>query len=362
MDCTNLYDSYALTASMTAIVDIPGVVLNGFCVICILQMLLHKADASTTGNMFKYLLVKSIAEFCLFVIDVFYLRYDCKSCGMANTLAGEIWNNYFATYTEICLMYVSSLMEVIMTLDCYLSISKRWKFLLKEKMFYVIISSAIVFSFLYHTYYLFGWVVVGVDMSRAVNETSANGTTTFVFEYQIFKTVRTSFAKSSLLKFLSVFRTMLRDVVLLLIILVLNMLILIEMRRVTVAKRRLVQNSAHPHVTAESTPSVAKVPESHLVLTALQAQRKRCMMVLVTGMVYSFGHVGMAVVNMQGHFFPDNSTIWFCLQFAANQLLKTSYAIPFFSYYFFNNQFNKYANQYIQFALHLIILIFSRTK
>jgi hypothetical protein len=127
MDCTNLYDSYPLTASTTALVDIPGIILSAFSVVCILKMLINQSVAS--GNMFKYLLVKSTAEFCLFVIDIFYLGYDCKSCGIANTFAGEIWNNYFASYTEICLMYVSSLMEVIMTFDCYLSLKNRWQFL-----------------------------------------------------------------------------------------------------------------------------------------------------------------------------------------------------------------------------------------
>jgi hypothetical protein len=345
MDCTNLYDSYALTATLTSMIDIPGFLLNGFSVLCILKIL--RKQSESTGNMFKYLFVKSISEFLLFAIDILYLVYDCKSCGMANSLAGEIWNLYFATYTEICLMYVSSLMEVIMTLDCYLSITKRWKFLLKEKMFYVIISSAIAFSVLYHTYYIFGRIVAEVDISRSMNETSVNGTTAFFVEYKIAKT---SFGKSRVFKFLSSFRTILRDIALLIVTIVLNTLILIEMRSVTLAKRRLILNSSTPsHATDESDTSVVKAPpQSHLVSTAVQAERKRCIMVLVTGLVYGFGHVGQAVVNLQGNFFTHGSTVWLCLQFLATHLLKTSYAISFFSYYFFNNQFKKYANQYIR--------------
>jgi hypothetical protein len=353
MECKDLYKNIPLVTTLVGVIDIPGILLNGFSVICIIQIIMHNSEANSTGNMFKYLLVKSFCEFALFAIDVFYLRYDCASCGMANTLAGEIWNNYFASFIEICLMYVSSMLEVVVSLDCYLSIRNRWKFMRTKTMFYVMTIGSIAFSVIYHIYYLYGWVVVEVNVRRVLNETTANGTSLTYYEYQYFKTASTSFAKTDVLKFFSLFHTIFRDVIILFLILVLNVLILIEMRRVTKFRLMLAQDhSDDDH----------HVKKNHSVLTALRAERKRCIMVLLTGLVYGCGHVGNAVTNAHWHFFRTNLHVWYCLQFAANQLLMFSYAIPFILYYFFNSQFKRFANQSILLLLYPITVTLKRAK
>jgi hypothetical protein len=80
-------------------------------------------------------------------------------------------------------------------------------------MFYVLSCAAIAFSVLYHIFYIYGNNVVAV--SRVVNDTTVNGTSMVVFEYNV---VRTSFSRSITYKILAVFRTMFRDTILLLIL------------------------------------------------------------------------------------------------------------------------------------------------
>jgi hypothetical protein len=144
---------------------------------------------------------------------------------MANTLAGEIWNNYFSSFIEICLFYVSSIMEIAVTLDCYLSIitASRFKFLLSKTSFYAIVSGSVVFSIVLHIYYLLGFEVVGVQTSL---QTRANVT----FDYEKFYTVKTSFGRTDTYKVFSLIHSVIRDFIILLIILVLNVFILGEMR------------------------------------------------------------------------------------------------------------------------------------
>jgi hypothetical protein len=339
------------------------------------QIVVRNEQARHT-NMFKYLLVKSASEFAIFIIDVFFLRYFCATCGMANTLAGEIWNNYFSSFIEICLFYVSSLMEIAVTMDCYLSIitASRFKFLLSKTSFYAIVSGSVVFNILFHVYYLLGYAVVGAQVSL---QTTANVT----FEYEKFYTVKTSFGRTDTYKVFSFSHSVFRDFIILLIILLLNALILAEMRAFT--KRRIlltggvathvahtaltVDNTSVGGVTSHSarTPStVASTGQvSGSVLVAQRAQNRRCVLILLTGLMYGLGHIGQVVTNFHTKYAYNASyDAWFCVYFVAIRLLNLSYAVNFFLYYFFNTQFKKYANETIALIAFPVRVFFSKSQ
>jgi hypothetical protein len=78
-----------LQVDLTGIIDGFGIALNGFCVLCISQILYHKRESNARGsNMFMYFLVKSVLDTGYFLINIFWIKSleptdDWKSLGMA---------------------------------------------------------------------------------------------------------------------------------------------------------------------------------------------------------------------------------------------------------------------------------------
>jgi hypothetical protein len=355
MDCTTLYNSLIVKMITIGITDFLGIVLNLFNVVCFVQIVVKVENT----NMFKYLLVKSASEFAIFIIDVFFIRYYCVACSMANTLAGEIWNNYFSSFIEICLFYVSSIMEIAVTLDCYLTIitASRFKFLLSKTSFYVIVSGSVLFSTIFHVYFLLGYSVVSVKVSL---QTIANVTS----EYEKFYTVKTTFGQTDTFKVFSLIHSILRDVVMLFVILLLNVLVLKELKAFT--KRRMfltgdVGATSYGEHTAVTLTTTGPVNQS--VLVAQRAETRKCVMILLTGLMFGLGHIGQAVANFQSKFAYNASyDAWFCVYFVAIRLFNLSYAVNFFLYYFFNAQFKKYANETIAFIVYPVKGFLDKSK
>jgi hypothetical protein len=242
---------------------------------------------------------------------------------------------YFGGYLEIVLTYVASFLEVAITLDCYLSIiiATRFKFLLNKASFYTITGGSVAFAFLYHVYVLLEYTIK-VDVRKS-GESSTNSSVNFEKYYY---SAKTSLGKTETIKYLVLVHSLIRDALILLIILPLNLLILKEIR--TFTKRRI---QLAGFTTATST---SNGEGSESVLVAQRAEKRKCVMIIVTCLVYSLGHLGNLVSGLQAYYFFDpTQTGWYCVYFLSNKLLVMSYAFNFFIYYFFNSQFKRYANE-----------------
>jgi hypothetical protein len=117
-------------------------------------------------------------------------------------------------------------------------------------------------------------------------------------------------------------------------LIVINLLILAQMRRMT--QRRV---SLASHCSATDTS----------VIFAMKAERKRSILIVLTGVNYIGGHTLFVVFQIFFYFFINQNDPWYCVKYASTTLLLTAYASPFFFYYFFNTQFFKYANRNLQF-------------
>jgi hypothetical protein len=192
---------------------------------------------------------------------------------------------------------------------------------------------------------LLGFEVVGVQTSL---QTSANVT----FDYEKFYTVKTDFGRTDTYKVFSFIHSILRDVVMLFVIIILNMLVLKELKAFTNRRKFLTgappaQPSRVPSNFDQTSVTLTTTgPVNQSVLVAQRAEKRKCVMILFTGLMYGLGHVGQAVANFHSKFAYNASyDAWFCVYFVAIKLLNLSYAINFFLYYFFNAQFKKYANE-----------------
>lgn len=102
ISCSEFSKSATVSVVMTCLVDIPGLVMNFFTVVCLIQINLSREQAASGSHMFAYLLSKAVVDLSIILIDIFFIRYNLNS-SMRSSLAGNIWNVYFYSYAESCL-------------------------------------------------------------------------------------------------------------------------------------------------------------------------------------------------------------------------------------------------------------------
>jgi hypothetical protein len=134
-----------------------------------------------------------------------------------------------------------------------------------------------------------------------------------------------------------------RDLVLPIALVVLNVLILIEIKRVTRRRIFLVSDGL-----STSLPTT-----SHSVMLSLTAERRKLMMMIATGINFFLGRL-LGLLNAIGYVFNLKLYYFFefyCILFFFYILYHLSYATPFFLYYFFNIHFRTFANDTLKLVL-----------
>jgi hypothetical protein len=160
-----------------------------------------------------------------------------------------------------------------------------------------------------------------------------NQTINYTYYYYTYS----NFHYSDALKVMDLATSIFRDFILgVALVVIFNILILIQIKQVTL--RRIFLTSGQ---TSQS------------VRVSLQAERRKSLMIIATGVNYFIGHF-LKIVLFFG--LATDSRIlsldhWNCYSFVAGMLLMASYVTPFFIYYFFNIHFRAFANQTFIFFL-----------
>jgi hypothetical protein len=239
-----------------------------------------------------------------------------------------------------------------------LSITKKLEFLLTGQVFYWTTLLAAVFSTVISINQFIGEFLGAVSLPLSQQNVTVGNTTTLVTEYyNYYYTNFGDFAFSPASTYWTLIRFLFRDLGLTIALLAINWLILAQMRQST--KRRLKMAGAHktenavPTTTATATLTVVEgsaaapamsATASRSVLAAQRAERKRSIMIVLTGVNYIFGHLLFIVYTINGYIIKTSTTESYCVAYAAKTLLSIAYSTPFFFYYFFNTHFNKFFN------------------
>jgi hypothetical protein len=143
-----------------------------------------------------------------------------------------------------------------------------------------------------------------------------------------------------------------RDLVLAVALIVINILILAQIKQMT--QRRLMLTGGHNNTTGVTDPSV---------LAAMNAERKRSIMIVLTGLNFVLGHSLNVAWRIIDNFIIKHasSPMWVCFSFAAYTLVAIAYATPFFFYYFFNTHFMKCANRTMKYIFYPLWLVMVKT-
>jgi hypothetical protein len=153
-------------------------------------------------------------------------------------------------------------------------------------------------------------------------------------------------------KVMSLTSSLFRDMLLFVTLIVINTLILIQMKQMT--QRRI--------VLVSSAPTTSPLSANKSVRMSLHAEKRKSLMIIATGANYLIGHflyilITFSIATASPILYLDK---WFCFAFVANSLLWFSYVTPFFLYYFFNIHFKVIANETVKYVLTPLIYLARR--
>jgi hypothetical protein len=286
-----------------------GIIANGFCVIVFFKILTRRQSLQgivSGGNIFKYLFLKSIMDFLNFVSNFFETFYDCHNCESSKSFVAKLWFIWIYNYFQYIVQTSSSVFEIAATFDCYITIIKKFTFFQTNLFFYSFSSLVVIVCTLVYIIFPFNFTIKKVS-----NHT---------YEYDYSK-----FGKTSLSNSLYMADSFIRDGFFLVVLIFLNALILSLLIKTTKRRRDLVRNNMN---------------NSSLLTIAQKAERKRMIMITLTGLNYMIGHSLFFVYNILPN--KDERDMGYCLFRYLYFFYIVSYANSIIFYYFFNSIFKRY--------------------
>jgi hypothetical protein len=290
--------------------NISGIVTNFICIIVFYKIIKNEIKVS---NMYNYLLVKSMNDFLLFAINSFQWAYYCtNNCGLRNFYWLQIWYVYFYYFGDDLLLLSSGFLEVIATFDCFLLITKRLKVFMCRNAFILVIVIVYSISSLLSVYNIVRFKIISKQVKISANETKI-----------IYDKMNTNFYVSSLYEYCKLMVTIVRDYLTLLFILVINSLILLNMKKMSARKKAMMRCNSN----------------NRLVQRSVKAGRNKFKMITFTGVKYLTFHLPMSIrslLRFLNYHYLD------CIGGNLFDLMIFSYTISLFIYILFNKLFRRH--------------------
>jgi hypothetical protein len=300
LNSTNVNESSVLEEIIIdfyMIIAIVGLISNLFCINIFSRI---NTTFKTNGQLYKYLLVKAICDFCFFVLLAINTFYKRCSDTMRNGFILQFFYIFYHFSFPIIELY-SVYFEVLGTIDCYLSIENKYKHFLTKKAFKLSSSVIVVFFFIFY----FGKAFVyKIEMND---------------RHEYFH-AKTSLYFSPFYKTLSLLHLILRDILGSFLCILFNILIFSRIKKLSEKKKRLRNNLA--------------------LIKSIEAQENKVKMIYFFTLNQILLHLPNFIYSSYGKFF--NSKFWTNYSQIAFLILASSYATPFIIYLLFNNRFRDY--------------------
>jgi hypothetical protein len=283
---------------------IVGTISNLICLIVFTKILKQVQSC----QLYNYLFMKSLNDFFMFlllIINPFY-KLDYFN-NIRYLLVMQIWYKYYDHYFKQVFKLMSILFEVIATFDCYISIvnNSKLKFLITKSFFYINTSIVFVFSVLFILIKLFVYdIVLKADKKRY---TIVKNQLYYSDNYRIF-----SFLNKTL-----------RNLVLPIVLIIINILIYIQLRNISTFKKNLTSNN-----------SIA-------VSTSIKAKENKIKMILACTINLILLQTPSIFYSFFGKF-TNNDSFWECYGALFSFLSTISYITPILIYFSYNKVFKEY--------------------
>ena len=284
-----------------------GIILNLLCII-VFSMIIKKELNNQTIFIFghKCFLARSIHDFIQFVFQIFTPIYYCKQqCdSISKSFISQIWFIYFFNFAESVNEYNSAFFEVASMLECYTMIN-NYVNALKKIPFSFLFLIVLAWSICHNISIIFRFKIVPVSDQN---------------EYQIQKTDYYNSTFDTYLRFIEIF---IRDILSFIILFILYILIFLTIKNRSKIKRGISNKTKY---------------KSNGVKNADKATNKILVMVITSSSIYLMGRLPLMI-----YYLPYNKNLipifWSCFYNISLLPFYLSYAVSFFIYFFFNNNF-----------------------
>jgi hypothetical protein len=284
-----------------------GALLNFICILIFIEIVRY--EHSNQGNLYKYLLVKSILD-CLFCVQtipqMFYYRADFstnKSRGM------QYWFKYNFYYFYPVLSLASVWFEVAASIDCLLLIARKFQWHKTLFCFWSVTVSLIVACLIFYIPTLFWFEIERYEDGGYYSKVTKFGLTRLMTYHYV------------------LIHSILRDIIPAIISIFLNSMIVYYIREVKVRRQNMeIQHS----VTINHQTST-------MVKKAQKAEKNKIKMIFFTSFTHFF-HLPGIIYNMNLFNVRSNN---FLTQLCILSV-SFSYFVPIVSYSAFNKNFSKY--------------------
>jgi hypothetical protein len=268
-----------------------GMILNLISILVFFKII--KQESSNQGHMFKYLLMKCICDFFVFLL---FIPEKVLNDGNYIQVLFKKWNYYFF---ENILSTSSSFYEIASSLDCLFLISRKVKWFKKKSIFYIVVLFLTFSTVMYYTTGLFRFEITK----------NQNG------DYYL---KETSFKSSLFIRryFLS-FHTSFRDAMPLIISFIINSIIIYYLRQRT-----------HMRLTLSSNK------QTSLVANAYASELKKIKLTIFTSLIVLLRvpeSLNILFFSLKDNIFSNLSTI----------LKYISFFSSFFGFLLYNSNFRK---------------------
>jgi hypothetical protein len=286
------------------IITIAGFFANLFCII-VFSMI--NRTFNTNGQMYKYLLMKSIQDICIIILFAMNLYYYLCSHRIRNSFTMQFCYIYLYHFLSSLIKLYSTYFEVLGTIDCYLSIENKHKKILARNFFKL--SSSFVFAFFFIFYFakLFVYKIVEIENHE-------------------FNHVKTPLYFSLFYRTLSFIYLFFRDILGSFLCIYFNILIFLNIKKMSEKKKHLRNNLA--------------------LIKSIEAQENKVKMIYFSTVNQVILHIPDFIVNTYGKYMK--SQFWENFSQIKGLVLVSSYATPFLIYVIFNKKFRYYFLKFIR--------------
>lgn len=290
------YNAESFNYYSNLIIIIFGFITNLICIIIFINIIKR---STTDIRMFNYLFMKSICDFLLFALAIIHPLNNCSHSRLCSIYFFKLYDDLYLHWIDPSLTIASVYFEVLATIVCYLSLKNRFSFLFKKKSFYLNSFIILFISFL-------------LNFPK-------------VYYHQISQTL--------LLRFVSYSFSTLRDIISTIILIYVNILIFIEIKKLIMFK--------------------IEHKNQKTLLVSILAKKRKTKMIIVLAINCIIFHAPIVLWQFYGQFNIKNKYWEIYLNFAINTLWF-SYATPFFIYIIFNNIFR---STFFEFITNLITIL-----
>jgi hypothetical protein len=308
-------------------------VLNNFtcCIVFFIIIKNNYRNRQRGSHMYNLLFFKSISDLfygIITLLDPTILSF--KNMNGIGSFMVNFWRYLFSNCLIPTLQISSDLLEIAATIDCALSINKKFKFWFKSISFYIVLITIFILSFGIGSYYLIYWKI---EHSTRFNK-SLNRTITVFY-------VAPNFLKVNLKSYyvFNLVQSFIRDLILLLILLALNIYILVKLRQIKIRKNKLGANSTCTNTATNNRKEISKV-KRNLRSNAERAELRKVIMIGVLCLIYLIGHFPTLFYSLS--FFIQFKVIagfWQYEEYFKEVLFHLSYGVSLYVYLLFNIQF-----------------------